>query len=384
MKRIIFSILVLILMAGCGNKNAAVIDGQFFGAADKLVTLERITPTGSIIADTSRTNSEGKFNFKIDFTDVENPSFFNVRLADEFVPLLVSAGEKVELSSVGKIYFNYKVSGSEGSEKLNDYHKLIVSAVSRLDSISNLYNLAVTQERRTELGRLLSREYVKMKQGAISFVMKNSNSLASIVPLFQPMYTGRFLFDAPGDVVYYRAVADSMQKYHPQTAFLKSLRNEISRVDNYYAIDSMLLASVAQNSNFPEIETKDAAGNGIKLSQTVAQSGAVLLTFTSNSTDALKALNREFLDVYNKYKVAGFEIFEVSVDTDRAGWLKNITDARLPWIRTNNFAGTKSGAVNSYNVQKIPANFLINTHGDIVGKDLTPEKLESALKEILK
>lgn len=383
MKKTLTLLCVILLLAACKENKIAIINGQFHGTANKLVALERLSPVGGTIVDTVQTSSDGKFSFEIDFSNISEPTFFNVRLGEQFVPLLVDKGEIVEVSSLGNIFFNYKVSGSKGSELLSQFNKQIITSNLKLDSLGTLYNQATDNERSIELGRELSREYVKMKQMAVTFVVSNANSLAVIVPLFQPLYNGRLLFDDPKDVIYYRAVADSLSKYYPNSAYLTSLRNDIKRVDNIYSVDSMLNTISQQITNFPEITIKDATGTERKLSTEVEKNSVVLLSFTSSSEPSLKILNREFVEIYNKYHDQGFEIFEVSIDSDKASWLRSVTDNKLPWIQTCDFAGTQSSAIISYNVALLPSNFLIS-NGNITAKNLSSSKLDTELAKIFK
>lgn len=383
MKKTLTLLCAILLLAACNENKTSVINGQFHGTANKLIALERLSPVGGTIVDTTQTSSDGKFSFEIDFTDITEPTFFNIRLNDQFVPLLIDKGEVVQVSSLGNIFFNYKVSGSAGSELLNRFNKQIITSNLKLDSLGTLYNAATDNERSVELGRELSREYVKMKQMAVAFVMRNASSLAVIVPLFQPLYNGRLLFDDPKDVIYYRAVADSLAKYYPNSAYLTSLRNDIKRVDNIYAVDSMLNSISDQVINFPEINIKDASGKDRKLSEEVNNTKVILLSFTSSREPALKIINRELVDIYTKYHAKGFQIFEVSIDSDRASWLRSVTDNKLPWIQTCDFAGAQSAAVIGYNVKGLPSNFLI-TNGAISAKNLTSEQLDVELAKLLK
>lgn len=385
MKKLTIILLSLLIITACKNKHTSIINGQFFGAANKSIELEQLSPNGGVIVDTTVTNSDGKFSFKIDLSGREEPTFYNIRYENQFVPLLIDKGEKIDLNSVGNIYINYKVSGSKGSELLNQFNKQTIETSLKLDSLGKLIsNSAYNDEQRIELGRQRSKEYIKLKQQAINFVMHNSNSLVSIIPFYQPIYNGRMLFDVfedPNDIIYFRAIADSLENRYPKSAYVKALRNDIKRVDNSYLLDSMLNATINTSIQFPEIEMKDATGKPQKLSSLLGKT--ILLNFTSSSQTALKVLNRELADVYEKYKGENFEIFEVSIELNKAAWIKSITDNRLPWIQVCDFLGEHSPALSSYNVQSLPANFLINAQGEIINKNLNNKQLDETLAKIL-
>lgn len=382
MKKVALALMAIAALTSCDNKNKATINGQFFGAANRNIILEELSPSGGRIADSVRTNSDGKFSFKIDFSDKDNPTFYNVRLDNQFAPLLVEGGETVELSALGNIYINYTVSGSKGSELLNQFNRQTVGISLKLDSINQLYNLAATDERIAELGREYSREYVKLKQSTISFVMHNASSLVSIVPLYQPTYNGEMLFNDPMDIIYYRAIADSLGQKYPTSPYVNSLRNDIKRVDNVYTMDSIVNQSMLNTLEFPEITMRDATGTIQKLSSLNGKN--ILLSFTTSTDPKLKALNRELFEIYKNYQDIGLVIFEVSVETDKAAWLRNITDNKFPWIQVSDIQGVNSSALLSYNVKSIPTYFVIDSDGVLADVNIKHADLEKSLAKLRK
>lgn len=382
MKKVALALMAIAALTSCDNKNKATINGQFFGAANRNIILEELSPSGGRIADSVRTNSDGKFSFKIDFSDKDNPTFYNVRLDNQFAPLLVEGGETVELSALGNIYINYTVSGSKGSELLNQFNRQTVGISLKLDSINQLYNLAATDERIAELGREYSREYVKLKQSTISFVMHNASSLVSIVPLYQPTYNGEMLFNDPMDIIYYRAIADSLGQKYPTSPYVNSLRNDIKRVDNVYTMDSIVNQSMLNTLEFPEITMRDATGTIQKLSSLKGKN--ILLSFTTSTDPKLKALNRELFEIYKNYQDIGLVIFEVSVETDKAAWLRNITDNKFPWIQVSDIQGVNSSALLSYNVKSIPTYFVIDSDGVLADVNIKHADLEKSLAKLRK
>lgn len=382
MKKVALALMAIAALTSCDNKNKATINGQFFGAANRNIILEELSPSGGRIADSVRTNSDGKFSFKIDFSDKDNPTFYNVRLDNQFAPLLVEGGETVELSALGNIYINYTVSGSKGSELLNQFNRQTVGISLKLDSINQLYNLAATDERIAELGREYSREYVKLKQSTISFVMHNASSLVSIVPLYQPTYNGEMLFNDPMDIIYYRAIADSLGQKYPTSPYVNSLRNDIKRVDNVYTMDSIVNQSMLNTLEFPEITMRDATGTIQKLSSLKGKN--ILLSFTTSTDQKIKALNRELFEIYKQYQDVGLVIYEVSIENDKVAWLRNITDNKFPWIQVSDILGVDSPALLSYNVKSIPTYFIIDSSGVLSDVNIKHADLTESLEKLRK
>ena len=94
--------------------------------------------------------------------------------------------------------------------------------------------------------------------------------------------------------------------------------------------------------------------------------------------------NQEFVKIYNKYKGKGFEVYQISLDRTKESWLKGIEEDNLKWINVSDLKFWNSAACTKYNIQKLPANFLLDTTGIIIAKNLNGNDLENNLKEILK
>jgi hypothetical protein len=93
-----------------------------------------------------------------------------------------------------------------------------------------------------------------------------------------------------------------------------------------------------------------------------------MLLFWSASDNAQKMLNAELLQLYNKYKGKGFQIYEVCVDTDKTNWASVVRN--LPWINVCDGMGASSVAISTYNVANVPSMFLFDKNGTIAGKDI--------------
>ena len=87
---------------------------------------------------------------------------------------------------------------------------------------------------------------------------------------------------------------------------------------------------------------------------------------------------------YQKYKDKNFTILGVSLDKDKARWMKGIQDDQLTWTHVSDLKYWDSEVPALYAVRGIPANFLIDPNGIIIAKDLREDALQEKLEEILK
>ncbi len=376
---------VAALLAACSGGKTAKVEGQFFGYSSTFLLVEQTIPGGnSLLVDTLRTDTEGAFSFNVDFKDA-NPVFINIKTVDNYVPLLLSPGEKVKVSSIGNLYNNYTVEGSVGSETLRSLNMMTVAQIRALDSLAVIFNNTSDPAQSKQLGQEYSRKYIDLKRKVIRFVVTNPGSLASLVPLYQPMVAGRYIFDEPTDIVYFKAVADSLAVRYPDSPYVVSLLADVEQSNNAIASDSIFRATLEniEEMSVPPLDIKDAEGQMRKLSDLIGKK-VILLDFTSITTPELKVRNREIAEVYEKYNKQGFEIYQVAIDDNRAAWLSAVVDARIKWISVNDFQGKNSKALAAYNVQKIPSCFLIDLKGNIVARDFNSvAELERSLKEVL-
>ena len=93
---------------------------------------------------------------------------------------------------------------------------------------------------------------------------------------------------------------------------------------------------------------------------------------------------KEFKD--KEFKVGkGFAIYSVSLDKNKTSWVNAIESDNLTWDHhVSDLLGWESKAAYIYNINSIPANFLVDKNGIILAKDLRGEDLYRKLEEYLK
>ncbi len=377
-KTSVATILFGFMFASCGSHNAR-ISGTFAGAGDKSVYLEQVM--GNHIIDSTVCSSSGQWSFKYQFSSNE-PSLLRVRMGKEFITLLVSPGEKIDISALQNIGNSYTIKGSHDSELIAQFNRMLSASHVSVDSLYSLYNREDNQTRRSELYGEIVKKYIDQKRECIRFVVDNSTSLASVVALYTYMPNGVQVFGDRGDYAYYKMVADSLSDRYPSSVLVASLKKDVERFDNRKNLEGKISASLSgEQISSPEIVLNDMYDQPHRL--TDLRGKIVLLSFWSSTTNGSAILNSELKELYDTYANRGFEIYQVSLDTDKASWVSAITTQKLPWISVCDFKGSKSPAVGSYNVTSIPFNYILDRNGDIVGKNLWGIELTSKIEEVL-
>ena len=77
-----------------------------------------------------------------------------------------------------------------------------------------------------------------------------------------------------------------------------------------------------------------------------------------------------------------FKIFSVSLDKDKNAWLNAVAHDKMIWVEQVNDSDNKETDIaNQFNVHSIPATYLIDQNGMIIGVDLSPMLIESILNK---
>ncbi|MDR0510059.1 MAG: AhpC/TSA family protein [Rikenellaceae bacterium] len=378
MKKFFTIAAIATLLASCGGD--VRINGHFAGAHEDSVYLMLITPTTMEPVDTTLSDDNGRFTFRISLPE-RLPTLYYVTCRDQSIPLLVEHGERVEVSSIVGIAQNYTVSGSEGSQKILELNMLLSSGVFSLDSLNKLYTLAQIDTMRSRLAREYAQEYYRVKRSHIRFIMENCGSIAAIYALYQRLPNDDALLDGANDRIYYQLVADSVGRNYPESPYVKALRHDVEK-SSAEAAASEALRDRIKELNYPELTLPDMYGRQVELSSLAGKT--ILLLFWSTAVADVGLLNAELKELYADYGGERFEIYAVSADTEKALWVNTVQMQKLPWINVCDLRGNASPALRTYNVQRLPANYLIDAQGNIVGKNLFGSALEARVKELVK
>lgn len=369
------------LLAASCDRDRASVTGRIAGPDRHTVVLERITAAGAVSVDSAATDRKGNFRFRIDLPDC-GTTFYNLKIGSDRIPLFVSPGEKITISSMYGNPNNYVLRGSRESMLVKELNDMMNAGVARLDSLSQLISSPTTDApRRKEYIRQYGREYSRLKREQIKFIVTNCGTLAALYGLYQRLPDDKTLFNGESDIIYYRLVADSVAKYYPDSPYLAALRQQVDRSDANEELARMVSESICNPAPFPDIALPDMYGEIRRLSS--VRGKVILLDFWSASLPASVLYNAELKEVYDAFADRGFEIYQVGTDTDRQVWINAVQQQALPWISVCDFKGLEGIAPRVYNVGKVPANYLIDGQGEIVGRDVPMEKLRTEVGRLV-
>lgn len=128
----------------------------------------------------------------------------------------------------------------------------------------------------------------------------------------------------------------------------------------------------------PDFTTTLADGHAVRLAD--FRGRYVLLQFWGSWCGPCRAENPHLVELYQKYHDRGFEIFSIGIERNAAAWQRAIAQDGLVWpwhaADLQEFDGP---VARQYKIRQIPATYLINPEGVIMGANLSAGQLDKML-----
>ena len=136
------------------------------------------------------------------------------------------------------------------------------------------------------------------------------------------------------------------------------------------------------NKPAPNLTMNDLNGKPVSISDFKGK--YVLIDFWASWCGPCRQENPNVVAAYNRFKDKNFTILGVSLDEDKAAWQKAIAKDNLTWTHMSDLKQWESAAVQTYGIEGIPFNVLVDPTGKIIANYLRGEELPNKLAEVLK
>ena len=389
MKRSNLALLVLTLLTvACQPKvDRFTLNGQIVEADGKTLYLDHMGLDKIVVIDSVKLDAEGEFSFSPE-TSNDCFDFYRLRIDGKVINLTIDSTETVKVTaSLPVMQIAYTVEGSENSAKLKELVMSQMGFLNDLRRLSTKYANPDPNQLQQELNEMVD---VYKSELMTDYILPDPGAPCAYYALFLSI-NGQMLFNPQTDrqdAKCYAAVATQMDLKYPDAVRTEHLRN--------VALKGMAKTSPSRKTVTPEaiqqfedmivetglieIELPDINGKMQKLSD---QKGKViLLDFTAFKTDYSPNYNLLLRNLYNKYADEGFNIYQVSVDNDESYWMNAASN--LPWICVRDESSVYSTYLKSYNVQQIPAVFLIDRDGNIMDRPDNTDELDDKIARLLR
>nr|WP_319510560.1 TlpA disulfide reductase family protein [uncultured Draconibacterium sp.] len=377
-----FLVAILLVLGGCKKEEGFTIRGKITHAEDQTIVLEELHTTSLKKIAETKINKKGEFELSA-MTGI--PTFYLLKLSDQnFITLLVDSAETVTIEAdAANFYREYNVDGSPGSAQVKMLDTKLKDTRHKLDSLQSLDNLYAGNPEYDNVRPLWEEEYDKIVEEQVefstNFVRENPFSMASVLALYQK-FSNEDESYIVSDLQAMKTAASALNSIYPKSEQVQALYNNTLQFVRQQQSAEMRKFIQEQGDNSPEIVLPDPEGNDVALSS--LRGKVILLQFWAAVDRGSRIQNPVLVEAYNKYKRKGFEIYQVSVDVNRAEWVDAIDQDKLSWINVGDMEGSKLAAA-VYNVQSVPYNYLLDEEGKIVAKNLKGPALNKALSQLL-
>ena len=349
-----------------GVADKAAIDGTLMTSPSSEVVIGMLDVNRMVILDTLMTDEAGKFSYELEVSKGDPEFVYVYREGSKVASLLLDAGDAVSFTvdADGVI----SVEGSEESEKLMQVEKEQAEMNAMFAELSAEYESA-SKARADEIVEMMTKEYRDYNRNSVKYVMENSHSL-TVVPVLYRKLGELPLFTMTTDAVLFSSIADSLAVTYPDSRYAKALKNEADA--RFAELELASRMKDAEVVGYLDVELPGLDGKIKKLSD--LDSKVVLLYFWTSTNAGQNIFNTEFLKkIYNDYHHKGFDIYQVSLDTDKVMWATTVMSQGLPWTNVCDIRGAASPYVTLYNLQVIPSAFVISG-GELVDGSIVDEK----------
>lgn len=378
------------LLSSCGSdekKGNTHIYGSLTNSKGDTLFLVDVNKSEFAVLDSAITGEDGSFAFN---TDLSFKGFYNVNVGkgkDQFAVLILEPGDSVKFTGDAKnLGYTWKTEGSKECARFAELNQFIVDIEKKRgpikeyqDSLLRVFQVEVSMIAQKDSAKIkaLDKKYGAMydtsalriadveKQGVQfmrDFIDKDPASFANIA--------GLRLLEPFENFDYYEKTVNALEVKYKDVPNVKMLRGYIERERPF-----------CKGQTPPEIMMNDPEGKPLKLSSMKGK--VVLLDFWASWCGPCRQELPTVVANYKKYKDKGFDIFSVSLDSDKNAWLAAIKSDGLTWTNhVSDLMQWQSPIVQLYNIKSIPKTILIGKDGKIIDRDLRGQALSNKLDEI--
>ena len=366
MKNILFALVLVSLMVNCspepkGYEVNGAITGEMEDGAQAFLRKSNDVGRFINIDTTSVVNGMYTFSGQQDEAEIHYIFFDNLR---GNIPFILENGT-IEISAQRDSLGYSKIKGTYQNELFSDFLNGSRAMAYKARGMTADMRKA-TAEMDTVQMNSLREEYSELQEEArefeLNYVKENPNAIISAL-IIQKALQQRLLPESE-----IKSMFDSLSPEIQNSKIGKKIKEKIEKGEK-----------VTVGSRAPNFSAPTPSGEELALNDVLGK--VTLVDFWAAWCRPCRAENPNIVRVYNKYKDKGLSILGVSLDRKAEDWKKAISDDGLEWNHVSNVDYFDEIA-ELYNVDAIPASFILDENGVIVAKNLRGAALESKIEEL--
>jgi peroxiredoxin len=360
------SLVSLIGLFSCGEggdqtDGKVAVSGKIENAPEGYVVLSQFTDTRPIVLDTLELSKNGEFSYEL---VVDVPTFYDLNLFGEKSVRLALDKEDVNVVYDFQNAESLEITGSQDTKEMVKIEKLMTDYQLKVNKLNEAYYEAMSANN-SDAVKKIQGDAMSLENDQSIAVKETINSMGNSFATLAAIG----LLNTKNEFQFIDDLTERLDQNYPENKMIIQLRQQL---------DEMRALSLGQVA--PDFELPTPEGNMVKLSD--LRGKYVMIDFWAAWCKPCREENPNVVRLYEEYKDRGFDIIGVSLDRTKEAWIGAIEQDGLTWTQVSDLAYFNSAAATLYQIEAIPATYLLDPEGRIIGKDLRGPSLENKLAEI--
>lgn len=375
MKKVILSLSILIALVACNqNPDGFKIEGTLTGKVENgtQVFLKKQGENNQPVDVDTTEVQDGKFVF-IGQAGTPEVNYIFLDQAQGYAAVVIENGA-IEVTAQKDSLGLARVKGTPQNEL---FFKYITKARAMSDqAIAIQKDMQAASATRDEASMASLRDEMQdfqeeYKTFEIDFIKENPGALISVLLLDKGIATRTI--EAKEVQAYYDAFTPEIK----ETSAAKKISDQLEALKEEMEKNK----TTEIGAKAPEFSAPGV--NGEQLALKDMRGKVTLVDFWAAWCKPCRVENPNVVAVYKKFHEKGLNVVGVSLDRKADDWKKAIADDGLTWDHVSHVQYFNDPIAKLYNVDAIPAAFLLDENGVIVAKNLRGAALEKKVAELL-